>query len=346
MTNVPYIEEILSQPEVLLRALPHFDSQALKTLKEKISRQEFDRIIITGMGASLFGGYPAWLLLAGHGLPVHWVDTAEIIHYAGALITPRSLLWVISQSGRSAEILLLLDRIQKARPACLLATVNDLDSLLAQAADLVLPIDAPVERTVSTRTYMNTLAITRLAALALAGEPLAAAVAELEQAGQAIAAYLDGWEKHVAILKETLGLPQHLVLLGRGPSMAAVMTGALILAEAAKLPALPIHAAEYRHGPHEMTRPGLTALVFAGTEITRQQNLRLLQDLLSYQASAFLVSPQPQGQLPRLWMPAASGIGLPLAEIVPIQLLTIACAEQAGLEPGKFFHTGKVVLSE
>src|SRR5512143_3778019 len=110
MTNLPYIEEILSQPEVLLKALPRFDLQALNTLKQKLDRQEFDRIIITGMGASLYGGYPAWLLLAGHGLPVHWVDTAELIHYAGALITPRTLLWVISQSGRSAEIVLLLDR--------------------------------------------------------------------------------------------------------------------------------------------------------------------------------------------------------------------------------------------
>jgi glucosamine 6-phosphate synthetase-like amidotransferase/phosphosugar isomerase protein len=45
-------------------------------------------------------------------------------------------------------------------------------------------------------------------------------------------------------------------------------------------------------------------------------------------------------------MPDATGIGAPLAEILPIQLLTLHLANELGVEAGKFRHIGKVTLSE
>lgn len=353
MSHIPYIEEILSQPEALLAALPRYDLTPLEPLCRAIQHGEYDRIILTGMGASLYGAYPAWLLLAQAGLPAYWVDAAELLHYAGSLVTPRSLLWIISQSGRSAELIPLLEPSWNHRPARLLATTNDLASPLAQAADLALSIDAPVELTVSTRTYTNTLAITQLAAQALASgetgsqsKTLATAYSQLEKTGQAMAEYLKNWQEHVAALGQTLGTPQNLVLLGRGPSLAAVLTGTLILAEASKTMTTPMNAAEFRHGPLEMTGPRLTILTFLGQDSAIPLNQRLVHDLRGYGASAFLIAPQPDAELPVLAMPPAAGIGLPLAEILPLQMLTITLAEQQGLEPGKFYRAGKVVLAE
>ena len=50
---------------------------------------------------------PIWSFRA-LSIPVMWVNAAELIHYLPGLIGPHSLLWLNSQSGRSAELVHLL----------------------------------------------------------------------------------------------------------------------------------------------------------------------------------------------------------------------------------------------
>jgi glucosamine 6-phosphate synthetase-like amidotransferase/phosphosugar isomerase protein len=45
-------------------------------------------------------------------------------------------------------------------------------------------------------------------------------------------------------------------------------------------------------------------------------------------------------------IPNVPAIGLPLVEILPLQLLSIHFAEQIGVEPGYFFRSGKITLAE
>ena len=121
MATLPYIEEILSQPDVLKAMLQNYDRALLDDVRKAVQSGRYDRIILTGMGASIYGVYPAYLLLAGLGLPVHWLDAAELLHYSPALIGSRTLLWITSQSGRSAELIPLIDysRCAASRPvAC------------------------------------------------------------------------------------------------------------------------------------------------------------------------------------------------------------------------------------
>jgi len=346
MKDNVYLRDILSQPAALRTMLARLDLEALRPYTQALKNGEYDRIILTGMGASGYAAYPAWVYLLQAGIPAIWVDCAELIHYARPSMTRRSLIWIISQSGRSAEVLRLLDWLSHAPPAAAIALTNDPASPLAKAADLTLFIDAQVEETVSTRTYMNSLAITQLAALALCGTNLTPHLEALERVIAGIGSYLATWEVHLRLMESLVGVPQHLAILGRGPSMAAALTGALIIGEAARYPALALNAAQFRHGPLEMVNEMLTVLVFAGQEETAALNMRLLQELISYGASALWLSPQPEAGLPALSMPQASGIGLPLAEIVPLQLLSVAMATQAGIVPGKFLHTGKVTLTE
>ena len=353
MATIPYIEEILSQPVVLKAMLQNYDRTLLDEIRRAVQSGRFDRIILTGMGASIYGVYPAYLLLAGLGLPVHWLDAAELLHYSPALIGSRTLLWITSQSGRSAELIPLIDYSRSPRPGLLLATVNDLSSPLASTADITIPIDAPTEKTVSTRTYLNTLAITQLAALAITVQDaseltalLNEAQADCVQAADIIADYLKNWQDQVAILKETLSLPEHLIILGRGPSLASVLCGSLILAEAGKMPSIAMNAAEYRHGPLEMVGPKLTFMVFNGAAATAALNQKLVSDLLGFKAKAFILHDQPVSGLPLIRIPASTGIALPISEMITMQLLTIAFAELQGLEPGKFYRGDKVVLVE
>ncbi|MFM8320746.1 MAG: SIS domain-containing protein [Chloroflexota bacterium] len=345
----PYIADIQGQAAALQQALAQFDFSGLAGLARQLRAGDFDRILITGMGASYCAGYPASLQLAKSGLPVVWSDAAELLHYTPAQLTRRSLLWIISQSGRSVEVTALLDLARRQGVEAVLGTTNDLSSPLGQGAAVAMAIYAEPELTVSTRTYLNTLASTQLAAVALLGEDLAPCRAELESAAGEMAAYLADWDAQLALAAARVGTPPALALLGRGASLSAAVGGALVLAEAAKYPALGMHTAEFRHGPLEMAGPGLTVLVYAGAAQTAALNRRMLDDLLAGGSPALWVAVEPPAGLDEahwLPLPRAHGAGLPLVEALPAQLLSVHLAQARGVTPGKFKFIGKVTLAE
>jgi glucosamine--fructose-6-phosphate aminotransferase (isomerizing) len=209
-----------------------------------------------------------------------------------------------------------------------------------------LPIHAQVEKTVSTRTYVNSLAVNQLAAMSLANDDLTQGWEDLRVTSSGLIEYLGNWEEHLRTLQDRLPPPRTLVLLGRGASLASAQAGALILGEASKFAAIGMQAGEFRHGPLELVSPDLTVILFAGPEETREINRRLHRELNEAGARALWVSPAEADEPGALPVPVAQGIGLPLAEILPVQLLTIHVAVANRVEPGKFFRVGKITLSE
>ena len=156
------------------------------------------------MGASYNAAYPACLALSGLPIPVVLMNTAELVHSMGGQIGSRTLLWANSQSGRSAELLHLLERIKSSPPACLLTSVNDEASPLATAADVCLPIYAGLESTVSTKTYVNTLAVNLLAVQQLSGRDIELLRNAMLNAADEIEHFLSNWQVRVNKLDELL----------------------------------------------------------------------------------------------------------------------------------------------
>ncbi|WP_299025330.1 SIS domain-containing protein [uncultured Thermanaerothrix sp.] len=343
---VPYIDDILAQAESLRDALEGFDPQSLEVVARFVKAGNYDRVILTGMGASYYGAYPAWLKLCGLGLPVALWDTAELLHYGLPQVSSRTLLWVISQSGESAEVHRLLERLATHRAGLLIGVTNHPSSTLARAADIILPLHAGTEHTVSTRTYINTLAVTLLAAAALLGESLSAWKEILWQGQAAMEAYLKAWPQHLAGLRDQVGRLNRLFLLGRGPSLASAQEGALVLKEAAKFPAEGMGAAQFRHGPLEIVEPGIGVWLFGGSQVTYALNRALGLEIQDYGGQVTWLSPTPAEGLPWLPLPAVPEAALPLVEILPVQALSVVLAEAGAREPGQFRYIGKITARE
>jgi glucosamine--fructose-6-phosphate aminotransferase (isomerizing) len=342
----PYIVDILSQPDALRRAVQNFEAGLLTGLTRQLDLGEFDRIVITGMGASLNAAYPAYLALSALPIPVLFVNGAELVHYCANLVGPRTLLWINSQSGRSAELLHLIEALQVSPPAFLLTFVNDVESPLAVKADLCLSIYAGTETTVSTKTYVNTLAVNLLAAEVLAGNEPVTLKKELQVASDAMEVYLKHWEDHKETLNRLLGEFETLFVLGRGSSMSTVWNGALINKEAAKFALEGMNAADFRHGPLELVTGDFAAMVIAGAEGTASLNRNLALEIVRYGGRAFWLASEPDETLATLPLPATSERTQPLAEIIPLQLLTLVMAERNDVEVGQFRYINKITTSE
>lgn len=339
----PYVGDILRQPKAL-RTFADTIPTLRSGWRERLSLDGFDRVVLTGMGTSLFGMYPARLALVDAGVRAWWEETAELVHYADSLITSSTILWVTSQSGRSAEVLALLERVERARPGLVIAMTNDDSSPLALAADEVISLQAGSESTVATCTYVNTLAASHTLAAWLVGRDLPQTV--WETAADEVERYLDSWSARTAALSATIPDGASLVVLGRGPSVASAWTGALVLKEASKVSAEGLTAAAFRHGPLELADERLAAIMLQGPAQTAALNRRLGGELVGLGTCVIWLGDHcPPGAF-LADLPPVGVEALPIVEAVPLQLASVALAVRQGLEPGAFRNQGKVTVVE
>jgi glutamine---fructose-6-phosphate transaminase (isomerizing) len=332
----PYIANILEQPAALHAAIDRFDAAELAGIRTGA----FERIVLTGMGGSHFAAYPLWLMLTQAGLPVWHVESSELLHQHPQLINRKTLLIMTSQSGRSAEVLALLDKVV---PGQVLAITNSADNPLAQCANAVLQIHAGDEAAVSTKTYVNTIATLAQAGRVLTNSALAQTQAQLRETASAADRYLADWQARAAEVADAIGMPERLFLLGRGATLASVWAGALVLKESAKINAEGLSAGQFRHGPLELADARVTTLIFDGEGPGAALNRKLAAELRGFGVRAISASAEADAGLR---LPAASGEGLPIAAMLAIQLLSLSVAERTGFVPGQFRNAGKVTATE
>ena len=320
------------------------------------------------MGSSFYALHPLHPLLTSYGLTTVLLETSELVYYFPRLFDGQTLIIVVSQSGRSAEIVRLLD--ENARRAPIIGVTNTDDSPLALQADSVFLTRAGKEFSVSCKTYVTALLVLRELGSLLSGvqqvssprkacpelgegrDSTARALnhgseqtgSELAQAAPEVRSYLNSWRDHVVELAACLEGVQHLFLVGRGGSLAAVGTGALTIKESTHRHAEGMSSAAFRHGPFEMLSEETFVLVFEGDEKTRALNTKLFGDIRRKGGRAELIG--KGAELSSLRIPVVPESMLPILEILPVQMVTLALAAQTGMEAGRFSLGSKVTTIE
>ena len=339
----PYCRDILDQPRALRETVAGLAADtAIDAIARRLRGGEFGLVVLTGMGSSYFGLHPFYLALGRLGHTPIMVETSELVQQQAYLLTPRTLVVAVSQSGRSAETVRLLDRNQKQ--ATIVGVTNYGDSPLATASDAVILTRAGEEFSVSCKTYVSALVASHWLAAIFAGAELNTTRRELETVAPVVEDYLHDWKTHVAKLAERLKDIERLFIVGRGSSLAAVGTGALTIKESDHFHAEGMSSAAFRHGPFEMMNDETFVLVFAGDPRTRDLNLRLLRDLKKLGVPCACASEDAEDA--ELRLPAIAPALQPIMEILPVQMITLALAANANREAGRFVHAKKVTTVE
>ena len=338
-----YLRDILNQPQALENTLAGLErSESLPPLVDRLRDGQFHRLILTGMGSSFHALHPLSLDLISRGFTAVMVETSELVHYQSHFFDPKTLIIAVSQSGQSAEIVRLLE--MNDQRSAIIAVTNTKESPLAQYADAVLLTQSGHEFSVSCKTYVTALMALKWLGDVLCERDVQHSRRELEHASPAVAAYLAHWKDHVGTLVSQLKDVRHLFLVGRGASLAAVGTGALIVKESDHFHAEGMSSAAFRHGPLEMLGREIFVLVFSGDTKTRALNQRLLEDIQGQGGRAELVGESAPTECFRL-MHAVKAV-TPILEILPVQMITLALAARAGREPGRFELATKVTTTE
>ncbi len=339
-----YLKDILDQPHALERSLARLDAtSALEGIARRVREGERQRIVLTGMGSSHLALVPLQLRLVDAGLVPVTVEASELLHYQRALLDERTLLVLLSQSGRSAEILRLLDLV-RGRGVATLAVTNTPDSPLAREATACVLTDAGEEATVSCKTYLAAQAALAWLGEVLAGGDRDGARIALARAIPAVAGYLAPWKAHVEWLAERLEGVRAVYYTGRGPSLAAAGAAGLITKESTHRPAEGMSGAAFRHGPMEMLDAGVFVLAFAGDGRTRSLSEALVADVRAAGARGFLAAEDAPDAALRL--PAVAELARPVVELLPVEMITLAIAALDGREAGRFERVAKVTGTE
>ena len=338
-----YLRDILDQPRALQNTLASLDSsKKLSDLAHLLNRGKFERIVLTGMGSSFHALHPLNLQLISYGFTAMMVETSELIHYKVRFFDPRTLIVAVSQSGQSAEMVRLAE-VNRKRSA-VVAVTNTRESPLVQYATAALFTEAGREFSVSCKTYVTALMALKWLGDILCERDPKQSRRELKHTAPAVASYLADWRDYVTSLTSTLHRIQHLFLVGRGASLAAAGTGALIVKESDHFHAEGMSSAAFRHGPLEMLSDATFVVVFSGDAKTRDLNYRLLIDIQQGGGHAELVGENSHLECFRLTDREDSIRSI--LEILPVQMITLALAAIAGREPGRFELATKVTTTE
>lgn len=348
-----FLEEICEQPEALRRCAENFASVSseLEQLVSDVASGCFRQVILTGMGSSCYSCYPLWLTLNSAGIPTGLWEASELLHYAPESLSGDTLLIVVSQSGESIEIQKLTQLEHQAGAS--VSITNGLTNTAARWSQLALDTGAGAEATVSTKTYVTGLAVQYLLGARLLGKNSLTAVERILRTSELVAHFLTRGSAQLEAAVEFLRPHETLAFLGRGPSLASALTATLITQESSKLFCLGSSAAQFRHGPIELAREGFRAVIFSGGDTTFRLNLRLAQEIGECGGRSVVVLPEgfslEEKELRGVFLlhiPAVEPELLPILEIVPVQLMTVAFAAARGFEPAVFERGHKVTMKE
>ena len=335
----PYERDMQDQPEALRRQV----EIPLPAALDRVDVSRFGRIILTGMGSSHAAAIPLWRALVARGLPAWWVSTTQLMD-SPELVDPGSMLVVTSQSGRSGEIVSAVDGALP-RAAILIGVTNDPASPLGRAADICIQLGSGEEATVSSKSYLNTLAAHRRLGTSLLGHDVAPVDADILTSADDLALF-DCADTAREVAGKTIGqVTPRVALVGKGDDAATALLGGLVLKEAAKISAEGFIGGAFRHGPLEIAGPGLTAVLVstAGRDATMGGSLHALADELVATGSRVLIigSDHLDGQL-SIALPSHSAFGRTVLATKAIQVLSVELARGKGIVPGAFLFGQKI----
>lgn len=247
------ISEIHEQPARLAELLSS-QRKKVEGIAQAIRKSDPHFVFLAARGTSDNAGrYANYLWGAQNQLPLALATPSLFTYYQQPPTIKNALVVGISQSGKSPDIVSVLEEGKK-QGNLTLAITNDANSPLAKAADFVLDIQAGDEKAVAaTKTYSAQLMAIAMLSAALSGE--ASRWGELEQ--------VSGWARDVLIHEQKIAQAaqryrymDQCVVLGRGYNYATAFEWALKMKELSYVGSEPYSSADFKHGPLAMVESG------------------------------------------------------------------------------------------
>jgi glucosamine--fructose-6-phosphate aminotransferase (isomerizing) len=284
-----------------------------------------------------------YLIEMATGRPVASASPSIFTLYKSSTDYSGYLVVAVSQSGRTPEVIEVLERA-RASGGTTVAVTNDAASPLAEAANLVVALEAGDERAVpATKTVTAELGAFAIIAWAL-GPPGPLGLSEAafsELPGQVAEVLADSGPPEA--VAEWLGATGNLVTLARGLLYGAAAEVALKIEETTARLTAAFSANDFRHGPIAVARAGAPVLALAHPGPASADVAALVAELRSRGANVLVAGPVEGTDM--TWPSRVPEALAPILAVVRGQQLALALARMASLDPDTPAGLTKVTIT-
>jgi glucosamine--fructose-6-phosphate aminotransferase (isomerizing) len=356
------LKEIYEQPETIRNAmrgrLRVEEGEVKLGGLEPVSKQLLNarRIILIGCGtswhAALVGEY---MLEQIAKVPVE-VEYASEFRYRNPLVSSEDVVFVISQSGETADTIAAL-REAKAKGATVLGIVNVVGSSIARETVGGVYVHAGPEIGVaSTKAFTSQLTV-----LALISVMLARARGMSASDARVLTRELDSLPAKADYVLKTAGRvkgiaeefkdARNALYLGRGANFPVALEGALKLKEISYIHAEGYPAAEMKHGPIALIDEKMPVLFIAPKDAIYDKVLSNMEEVRARRGKIIAVANEDDKEIDRLAefilrVPRTYGFFGPIINVIPLQLLAYSIAVARGMNVDQPRNLAKSVTVE
>ncbi|GBG05913.1 glutamine--fructose-6-phosphate aminotransferase [Paenibacillus agaridevorans] len=285
-------------------------------------------------------------------------DVASEYRYRSPIITPDTLVIVVSQSGETADTLAALREAQK-NGARVLAITNVVGSSVAREAnDVITTWAGPEIAVASTKAYTSQLIAFYLLGLHLArvaGTQEQAAVEEIIAGLHALPEQVESILEQALLLKqvaESMAHHKSLFFIGRGVDYAVAQEGSLKLKEISYIHSEAYAAGELKHGTLALIEDGVPVIALVTQELLYEKTLSNIKEVKARGAHVLAVAnsgfeDEVAKSVDEVFsIPKTLPILSPALAVVPLQLLSYYASLALGHDVDKPRNLAKSVTVE
>ncbi len=356
------LKEIFEQPDTISNAM-----RGRLLLDEGASRldglnlvltelRRINRIIFVACGtswhAALVGEY---LIEDIAGIPVE-VEYASEFRYRNPIIDHKTLVFVISQSGETADTLAALREAQH-KGATVLGICNVVGSTIARETHGGVYLHAGPEIGVaSTKAFTSQLTVISLLMILLGrmrrishddGISMAKALSKVPKQVKKILQQND----HIREIAENYAKHTNFLYLGRSYNFPVALEGALKLKEISYVHAEGYPAAEMKHGPIALIDKDMPSVVIALKDNVYDKVISNIQELRARGGKIIAIANEGDKVIQKhadhvIYIPTTMTAFSPLLSVIPLQLLAYHIAALRGCEIDQPRNLAKSVTVE
>ncbi|RJS76071.1 SIS domain-containing protein [Candidatus Bathyarchaeota archaeon] len=349
-SKTAFRQEVEEQGEALRRMISFYEKEGRQLLRqwEKMYCHTNGALVFSGMGTSYYAPLVIKPLLASKGIKTLIFEAGELLHYELKAISKDDLVMLVSQSGESVETCQVAEKLKNL--CRLVAVVNDEESKLAGYADLVLPLKAGEETSITNKTYTNTLGILNMMGVIAVSRDLRKETDALSAASFHMDSFLQNRYEEIRLAEEHLKDAATLHFLSRGPSLVGAFQGALTFMEGARMTTVAMPCGSFRHGPFELVGEDHHAIVYVPSSKTKNLVKRMVLEMAQKGSTILAFSADSKKiESPRVLNIAFKDVDdrhLPIAAATAQELLLDRIASRRGLTCGVFRYGAKITRKE
>jgi glucosamine--fructose-6-phosphate aminotransferase (isomerizing) len=358
------LKEIHEQPETIKNAMRgrlqveegNIVLGGLRDVQDKLVKAR--RIIITACGTSWHAGLVGEYLFEELARVPTEVEYASEFRYRNPVINHDDVVFLISQSGETADTL-AAGREAKAKGATVLGIVNVVGSTIARESDGGVYVHAGPEIGVaSTKAFTSQLSVLSLITLMLSrakgtiDQKHAQLLArEMHSLPEKVKHILETNTDHIKAIADEFRHAHNFLYLGRGANFPVALEGALKLKEISYIHAEGYPAAEMKHGPIALIDENMPVVFIVPKDGIYDKVMSNLQEVRARRGRIIAIANEDDHEIEKLAefvirVPRTYGYFGPIVNIIPLQLLSYYMAVARGTNVDQPRNLAKSVTVE